>query len=154
MAVNIVRGGTCRIVFKPLGGLNVADLGTPEIAISQDITYVSPDNVVVDVANNRVYADLTEAQTMQLVDGAETKTQVVFTNEETQDIYRFPIHNLTVSETLFDKFYVQVSYIAVTPSEFDIPTEEGWYELVEGEYVPTQDTTPVEGKTYYWPEER
>lgn len=40
-------------------------------------------------------------------------------------------------------------YEAVTPEGTENPSEEGWYELVDGSYVPTTDTTVTSGKTYY-----
>lgn len=41
------------------------------------------------------------------------------------------------------------SYSAVTPVGSEDPSSEGWYELVSGEYVPTEDTTVDPLKTYY-----
>lgn len=41
------------------------------------------------------------------------------------------------------------SYYAVTPEEGDNPSDKGWYELVDDEYVPSEDTTVASGKTYY-----
>ena len=103
MATNIVRGGTCRICFYPQSGLRVESLGTPAIAISQELTFLTPE-VGVDVENNRIYADLTEKDTIQLVENTETRVQAAFTNEVTGDVYRFPIHNVNVTETLFGSF--------------------------------------------------
>ena len=40
-------------------------------------------------------------------------------------------------------------YEAVTPVGTENPSEEGWYELDGGEYVPTSDTEIASGKTYY-----
>ncbi len=40
-------------------------------------------------------------------------------------------------------------YTAVTPAGDEDPSEEGWYELVSGEYVLTTDTEIEVGKTYY-----
>ena len=41
-------------------------------------------------------------------------------------------------------------YIAVeSPKETDNPLEKGWYELINDEYVLSQDTQPVLEKTYY-----
>ena len=40
-------------------------------------------------------------------------------------------------------------YDAVTPAGSENPKTEGWYELVSGEYVPTEDETVDAGKTYY-----
>ena len=44
---------------------------------------------------------------------------------------------------------VEPTYEPVTPEEGDSPVALGWYELVEGEYVLSEDETVVEGKTYY-----
>lgn len=41
------------------------------------------------------------------------------------------------------------SYIPVNPEPGDNPASEGWYEFADHEYIPTTDTTVVEGKTYY-----
>lgn len=40
-------------------------------------------------------------------------------------------------------------YSAVTPVGSENPKTEGWYELVSGEYVPTEDETVDPLKTYY-----
>ena len=104
MSAVIVRGGTCRLIFRPEGGLNVNDLGTPSIAVEQELTFLTPE-VIVDVPNNRIYADLTEEDTIQLVEGLTTRVQAVFTDDETEAVYRFPIHQVTVIETLFGQFF-------------------------------------------------
>ena len=41
------------------------------------------------------------------------------------------------------------TYVAVTPVGTENPSTEGWYELVEGSYVASEDTTVASGKTYY-----
>lgn len=40
-------------------------------------------------------------------------------------------------------------YEEVTPVGTENPSEEGWYELVGGDYVLTEDTTVDDSKTYY-----
>lgn len=40
-------------------------------------------------------------------------------------------------------------YDAVTSTTGKNPAQEGWYEIVSGAYVLTEDTTPQSGKTYY-----
>lgn len=42
-----------------------------------------------------------------------------------------------------------VSYNAVKPAAGDVPSEEGWYELVNGKYVLSEDDTVDTSKTYY-----
>lgn len=104
MANEIVRGSNCRICFYPQGGLRVADLGDPVIGIRQELAFLLPD-VVVDEDNNRIYADLTEYDTMQLVEGVTTEAQAAFTNDDGEVVYRFPVHQLTVSPTIFGIFF-------------------------------------------------
>lgn len=43
----------------------------------------------------------------------------------------------------------QSGYAAVTPAGTEDPSAEGWYELVDGDYVLTTDTTVDSTKTYY-----
>ena len=45
--------------------------------------------------------------------------------------------------------YANYSYNAVTPVGTENPSEEGWYVLVDQEYVPTTDTEVQSGTTYY-----
>lgn len=45
------------------------------------------------------------------------------------------------------------TYTAVTPAGSENPSEEGWYELVGGKYVLSQDTAVDNEKTYYEYEE-
>lgn len=104
MAVEIIRGSACRICFYPQGGLKVGELGDPAIGISQELTFLDLE-AVVDEENNRVYADLMEVDTIQLVEGIDTVCQLVFTDDETEDVLRFPEHKLTVSPSLFGEFY-------------------------------------------------
>ena len=41
------------------------------------------------------------------------------------------------------------TYAAVTPAGSEDPSSEGWYELVGGKYVLSEDTSVDSGKTYY-----
>lgn len=41
------------------------------------------------------------------------------------------------------------TYAEVTPQEGDNPATEGWYELYDGKYILTEDTSVESGKTYY-----
>lgn len=45
--------------------------------------------------------------------------------------------------------YAKYTYSVVTPSSDDNPFEEGWYELLEGQYVLSMDKKVAEGATYY-----
>lgn len=44
---------------------------------------------------------------------------------------------------------VKAVYSEVTPATGDNPSTSGWYELVNGAYTATSDTSAVSGKTYY-----
>ena len=41
------------------------------------------------------------------------------------------------------------TYAEVTPEAGDNPSSEGWYEIVDGKYVLSEDTEVESGKTYY-----
>lgn len=41
------------------------------------------------------------------------------------------------------------TYAEVTPQAGDNPATEGWYELYDGKYILTEDTSVESGKTYY-----
>lgn len=45
--------------------------------------------------------------------------------------------------------YATKAYVQVTPTGAENPAEQGWYELVDGEYEPTEDAAIVSGKNYY-----
>lgn len=154
MAANIPRGGSCRICFYPQGGLDVTDLGTPKIGIYQELTFLSPE-VVVDSTNNRIYADLTEADTIQLVEDVETQVQAVYLNDQDEIVYRFPVHNVTVTATVFDQFYIPPEYeydeVDMTQQGYSEmnPHQEGWYEVYGDDYEISDDEFVILGKTYY-----
>lgn len=99
MANIIYRGSSCRIIFRPSNGLSVSSLGDPVIGISQEDLYIEPDTVVVDTANNRIYADLTQEQTLLLSDGIETIAQAAYRTQNGQ-VTRFPTHKLNVKKTV------------------------------------------------------
>lgn len=154
MATNIPRGGACRLCFYPQGGLSVATLGTPQIGVYQELTFLTP-NVTVDQANNRIYADLTEADTIQLVEDVETQVQAVYLNDNGEVVYRFPVHYVTVTATVFDQFYVPPEYeydeVSDTIPGYSSknPSNEGWYEESGDDYEATDDTTVDDEKVYY-----
>lgn len=152
--MNIPRGGSCRICFYPQGGLDVTELGTPRIGIHQELTFLTPI-VTVDSAKNRIYADLKEEDTIQLVEDVETKVQAVYLNDQDEIVYRFPVHNVTVTATVFDQFYTspEYDYELVDSSQAGyselVPFDEGWYEVSGDGYEASLDGAVVEGKDYY-----
>lgn len=103
MAAVIYRGSTPTITFRPTNGMKVSDLGTPKVAIVQNLVYIEPETVTVDGASNSISVKLTEEDTLRLVPGVETNAQQVW-KTEAGDIVRFPVHKLTVAETLMQEF--------------------------------------------------
>lgn len=99
MAAIIYRGSTCRIKFKPLMGVTVEELGEPTIAIYQDNLFITPEEVLVDTANNCIYADLTQDDTLMLGDGLETTAQAAYVKQD-GSVVRFPVHTIDVRRTL------------------------------------------------------
>lgn len=100
MATVIYRGSTPTIYIQPTNGMHVSELGEPSVAISQDLAFITPD-VVVDTENNRLVVYLTEDETLMLTERVETQIQAVYEGENGQ-IYRFPVHNISVASTLFE----------------------------------------------------
>lgn len=94
----IYRGSTPTLVFKPTNGMNVSDLGTPTVAVVQDLVFLTP-TVEVDASNNRILAKLTEAETLRLVAGVETRVQQAWLLENGDNV-RFPIKRIEVADTL------------------------------------------------------
>lgn len=99
MATYIYRGSTPVIRVTPLNGVNVSELGTPKLAISQELVYLEPP-VTVDLENNCIEAALSEADTLQLVANSEARMQMVWTDEQTQNVIRFPVHLVQILESV------------------------------------------------------
>lgn len=102
MAAVIYRGSTPTIRMSPLNGMNVSELGTPTIAISQELVYLDPE-VEVDTENNRVSVTLTEQESLQLVAGVETRVQMMWANNEDGTVIRFPVHEVVVMESVTEE---------------------------------------------------
>ena len=100
MATVLYRGSTPTIKLRPTNGMSVSDLGTPKVAIVQDLVLISPD-VTVNSAGNYITVKLSEEETMRLVPGVKTRIQQVWVNGD--DVMRFPVHELTVAETILDR---------------------------------------------------
>ena len=98
MSLTIFRGSTATLKFTPTNGMSVSDLGTPTVAIVQQLVFLTPD-VTVDTDHNCITVTLTEEESLQLVPGVETKVQQAWLLQDGSNI-RFPVHKLTVEETL------------------------------------------------------
>ena len=164
MGVLIPRGGTCRITFYLEKGLNVGSLGDPYIAITQEYASLMPD-AQIDTVHNCVYADLLEAETFQLVENVTTKAQLTF-ESPTGNIYRFPIHELSVQPTIIGTLLDDEAYNITDEDAPDVDSEvpdgeeedpdEGEGEDEDPDYtdaddpeaqqepIPSNDTSPMD----------
>ena len=106
MATYIYQGSTPILRFKPLGGISVSDptLGDPTIAVSQlDVNIIyDGEDITVDANDNSVWVQMTETETLRLVDGTPVQAQLSFANTDTEQVVRFPIIDLTVLPTIAD----------------------------------------------------
>ena len=99
MSATVRRGSSFRIKFRPVSNVNFATLGTPFITIQQELMELVPE-AHLDSENNMVYADVSESESITLVEDVETQAQLMFSNEDGTS-YRFMVHNITVLPTLF-----------------------------------------------------
>ena len=100
MPLTIYRGSTPTIKFKPTNGMRVSDLGTPSVAIVQQLVFLSPE-VTVDETDNSISVTLTEEESLMLVPGVETKIQQAWLLDDGSNI-RFPVQEITVAEGLME----------------------------------------------------
>lgn len=99
MGMAIRRGASFRIKFRPVSNVNFATLGTPFVTIQQELMELVPE-AHLDTEHNLVYADVSEAESITLVEDVETQAQLMFSNSDGTS-YRFPVHDITVLPTLF-----------------------------------------------------
>lgn len=104
MAAVIFRGSTPTLTFRPTNGMSVADLGTPTVAVAQDVSYLEKagEDVVVDTEANTASVKFTEEETLSLVPDIETRAQIVWKTED-GDVFRFPEHSISVASTLMEE---------------------------------------------------
>lgn len=100
MPLIIYRGSTPTIKFKPTNGMRVSDLGTPSVAIVQQLVFLTPE-VTVDTEDNSISVTLTEEESLMLVPGVETKIQQAWLLDDGSNI-RFPVKQLEVAEGLME----------------------------------------------------
>lgn len=88
--------------MRPPTGMDVSNMGTPKIVITQELVYLEP-TVTVNSAANSISCKLTEEQSLQLVAGAATEVQQMW-KSGTGDILRFPVHNISVERSIAEEF--------------------------------------------------
>ena len=149
MATYIYQGSTPTIRFKPLDGISVADesLGAPSIVISQYDTFLSydGDELTVDAGTNTVSAKMSELDTLRLVDDSPALAQLIFANETTGEVVRFPVVELTILQTLADSV---LSPVEPEPEpEGETVVEDDIYE--EGDLTPIEEVDDYELEDWY-----
>ena len=102
MGTVIYRGSTPTIKFKPLNGASVSELGTPAIAIAQELVYLNPE-VTINADDNSISAKLTEEETLSMVKGVPTSAKQIWL-QNNGGVVRYPVHKLTVAETVMEEF--------------------------------------------------
>jgi len=109
MALSIFQGSTPTLRFTLQGGLSVTDpaLGEPTITVVQnDIIYILDDErITVDSTTNSVSVTLTEGETIELVDGLPATAELVYSNDSTESVYRFPPFELAILESTMGPIY-------------------------------------------------
>jgi len=130
MSITIMRGSTPTIKMRPLtNDILVSDLGTPAVAITQDMVYLNPE-VTVNTTDNYISFTLTEEETLQLVPGVSTYIQQIWKDENTGNVIRFPLHELIVGDTLISAF---------DDTEDNTPVEEPETFVDETVQIPEQE---------------
>lgn len=127
MATYIYQGSTPTIRFKPLNGIKVTDtsLGTPTVIISQEEVFLDfeADRIILDGTANTASVELEEDETILLVNGVPALAQLSFANGDTGEVVRFPIHELTVLQSLAGTMLEDEEEDEEEEDEVDIPTE-------------------------------
>ena len=101
--------------------------------------------VPVPVTGSRPVAHfLVDSRTIPAAKLAEIEN-IIYGTDDTNARLPLPDEIITLINTNNDP----VTYTVVEPEENANPASSGWYEIVDGDYVATTDTTVVDDKTYY-----
>lgn len=95
------RGSTPTIRLKPLGGLRVSDLGTPTVAMTQNLVYfsVSDEDIEIDTASNSISFKLPYQDSLRFVADVPTRLQQVWQKDDGSTVV-FPVHEIEVYDTI------------------------------------------------------
>ena len=146
--VDFYRGSTPTFIFTPTVPI---PQGTPAIIFSQGRTLVQP---TVTVDGNQYKCTLTSSQTSAFNINDPVTAMLYFATESS--VTSLAAHTLTVGENYYDFQEAEEEpnpdvhlFELVDDMPDDNPSSEGWYELVNGEYVLSVDTVPNPDKEYY-----
>lgn len=116
------------------GKVSILDeYGNP--TLEKKISYATPVSMMANISASRGEADT------ELFGNAILYDKVIVTDD-----MNCPINENTVLCVDIEPTY---NWEVAIPEVGDNPKQLSWYEFVEGEYVLTDDTQVVEGKTYY-----
>lgn len=144
MAAYIYAGGTPIIRFTPMNGVLVTDasLGTPVIAVTQGellLTY-EDEALTIDPGTNSISAQMSEEDTITMVDGVPAQAQLAFYNTETGMVTRFPIHEIAVLQSILGGLVTEEEeYEGDDVDEDGEPYPEETFELDDGELSDIDD---------------
>ncbi len=99
---NMIRGSTplIKVYFKT--DLHVSDLGTPSIAISQDLVLLTPEvNIATDEGGPFVYCTLTEEESLLLTANRNAQVQLTWVNGSS--VVKGDVHQMFVNPTLIEE---------------------------------------------------
>lgn len=126
---------------------NVTDASTPRNSIISKLDLRPSSGALISEINTTYEVVLNPTGSPKQQGWYEYKERVEYrTTRDTEvipdkDYYDLSKHRITNPSTAV--------YQSVTPDESDKPNEKGWYEFTDGNYVATEDTEVVSGKTYY-----
>lgn len=83
------------------------------------------------------------------LDTVHTKAQTLTEAKKAQARTNIDVYSKSEVDAKTSKSFEHV-YQEVDDTTGKNPSEEGWYELDGGEYVETEDSSPVQDKTYYY----
>jgi len=139
--INTLTASPARILEDLPEGQVDFDPETNNIVLSVDA--VSPDNgtLLYHWNWNGVMVDQPEGNIINSPALTKVITYELANNKEI--VFSKPAYGTETSAAVED------SYVAIVDAGNVSPVEQGWYELVEDEYVLTEDESVAEGKTYY-----
>lgn len=149
---DIYRGSTPTLTFTPV----TFTIGTPKVVFTQGDRTLELDATVV---SNKYKVTMTSEQTSMFVSGKPLLARVVVEDQNGKSFYR--VHSLSVGECTVD-FAEEIDpdpdpqvlddaphFDFVEPEGDENPSERGWYEIVDDEYVLSEDTSIAVDKDYF-----
>lgn len=94
--LSMYRGSTPTFRLAISNDVDMSELGTPTMVISQDLVMISlTDDIVVDAESHYIEAKLPVEQSLRLVPGIKAEIQQAWYSED-GSVISFPAHEFTV----------------------------------------------------------